>query len=208
MESLLASIGSAVTPQQRDALATPLRLEIFSHFASAEPLSARELAERMGRSPSSLYYHLHQLLKVGLLREAGERPRGTRTETLYQRAASALRLEPDGSAATREAILRTMTAAFRMAERDLEAALDSETTLPETPASATRTDGAPVFATRLHFRATSELLDEVRRHLTAALEVLERSDQQGPSGPEAGPHFSLTLALLPLRGREPAGEIE
>lgn len=201
METPLASLGTAATPPQRDALASPLRLEIFGHFASAEPLSARELAQRMGRSPSSLYYHLHQLVEVGLLRQAGERPRGSRTETLYERVGSALRLEPDGSAGTRDAILRTMAAAFRMAERDLE------TTLHAGPEVTARREGIPVLALRLHFRATPEVLDEVRGHLRAALEVIERLDAT-PSGSEAGAHYSLTLALLPLRGREPAGEPE
>lgn len=208
MQTQLASIGMAATPQQRDALSSPLRLEIFGHFAPASPLSVRDLAQRMGRSSSSLYYHLHQLVEVGLLREAGERPRGTRTETLYERVGSALRLEPDGSAETRDAILRAMVAAFRMAERDMEAALS---TLP-TPSTALegmdRCGGVPVFATRLHFRATPQVLDEVRGHLTAALEVLQRLADDPPTGHEAGPHYSLTLALLPLRGREPARETE
>lgn len=194
MDIPLSTLGTVATPEQREVLASPLRLEIFGHFPEGEPLSVRELALRMGRAPSSLYYHVDRLVDVGLLREAGEQPRGTRTEALYETVRSALRLEPDGSAGTRNALLRTMGAAFRMAERDLEAALDGM----ESPGDGG--EGIPIFATRLHFRATPEELNKVRDHLRAALEVVERLSGKAP-GPDAGAHHSLTLALLPLRGR-------
>jgi DNA-binding transcriptional ArsR family regulator len=187
------ALGSAATPEQRDALASPLRLEIFGHFLPAEPLSVRELAQRMGRSPHSLYYHVHALRDVGLLAEAGERPGATRPEALYAPAVSAVRLEPDGSAATRDAIRRTMAVGFRMAERDLEAALAPGA------ASAPGVDGLALLATRLHFRATREEIEEVRDHLSAAVAAIQRLAGRPPTD---GAHYSLTLALLPLRGRE------
>lgn len=187
MDTPLETIGSAATPEQRDALASPLRLEIFGHFLPRDRLSVADLAARMGRSRTSLYYHVHHLVDAGLLRKAGVRGGGRRAESVYEAAASAVRMEPDGSASTREALLRTMAAGFRMAERDLETALEETA-----PAGA-----EPVFATRLHFRATPDLLDEVRGHLRAALAALERATGKPPSGP----HYSLTLALLPLRGR-------
>lgn len=202
MERLLTSIGTAATPEQRDALASPLRQEIFGHFSPSEPMSVREVAVYMGRSPSSLYYHVHRLVDVGLLRRAGERPRGTRSEGLYEAVGSARRMEPDGSAETRDAILRTMAAAFRMAERDLESAL------PEAHEAVSASDD-PLFATRLHFRATPELLEEVRGHLSAALELVEQAIGRPPPSEADGSRLcSLTLALLPLRGRTPAGGSE
>lgn len=201
METPLSTLGAVASRDQREALASPLRLEIFGHFTEAEPLSVRELAERMGRAASSLYYHVDRLADVGLLREAGERRRGTRAERVYEAAHSTLRLEPDGSAATRDALLRTMGAAFRMAERDLEAALRRRR-FPGEGSGAT-----PTFATRLHFRATPTELDEIRGHLRAALEVVEGLAGR-PGGPESGAHYSLTLALLPLRGRERGTESE
>lgn len=199
MERPLTSIGTAGTPEQRDALASPLRLEIFGHFSPSEPMSVREVAACMGRTPSSLYYHVHRLVDVGLLRRAGERPRGTTTEALYEAVGSTRRMEPDGSAETRDAILRTMAAAFRMAERDLDAAL------PAAPEAVPKSGDEPLFATRLHFRATPELLEEVRGHLSAALDLVERATGQPPPTEVDGSRLcSLTLALLPLRGRAPA----
>lgn len=196
METPLDALGTAATAAQRDALASPLRLEIFGHFSPPDALSVRQLARRMGRSASSLYYHVHRLVDAGLLREAGERPRGTRTETLYEATASALRMAPDGSRETRDAILRTMAAGFRMAERDLEAALEGPGSSGEDGA------GVPVFATRLHCRATDETLEAVKDHLRKALELIGPPEADGRAGADAGSHYSLTLALLPLRGRD------
>jgi len=195
METPLQALGTAATPEQLDALASPLRLEIYGHFSPSEPLSVRELARRLGRSASSLYYHVHRLVEVELVREAGERPRGPRTETLYAAAAPGVRLEPDGSPEGRDAILRTLAAGFRMAERDLEAALEAR----DEDGGA---DAQPPFATRLHVRMTPEQLEEVRGHLRAALDLLLRLADEPPHGPEAGSHYSLTLAFLPLRGRD------
>jgi hypothetical protein len=87
-----------------------------------------------------------------------------------------------------------MGAAFRMAERDLEAALESA---PDDPR---------LLGMRAHFRATPRVLQQVRHHLEAALEVVQREARRG-SGRKQGPLYSLTLALLPLRGRDqPEGE--
>jgi DNA-binding transcriptional ArsR family regulator len=188
------ALGTAATPEQREALASPLRLEIFGYFASVDRLSVRELADRMGRSASSLYYHLHRMVDAGLLREAGERSRGPRTETLYERVGpGAKRLTSDGSPEARDAILRTMAAGFRMAERDLEAALEA--------GFAEGGSDLPT-ATRLHFRASRPQLEELRGHLRSALEVIARTAEEAPRASEPGSHYSLTLALLPLHGRE------
>lgn len=99
----------------------------------------------MGRSASSIYYHVHRLVEVGLLRESG---RGGRGEVLYEAVRSTVELSPDDGGSA-DAILRTMSAAFRMAERDLEAAL---------PAAASGEAEPRVSATRLHFRASPEVL--------------------------------------------------
>jgi hypothetical protein len=87
-----------------------------------------------------------------------------------------------------------MGAAFRMAERDLEAALESAPADPR------------LLGMRAHFRAPPRVLKQVRRHLQAALEIVQREARRG-AGRKQGPLYSLTLALLPLRGRsQPEGD--
>lgn len=177
------------SPAQRDALTSPIRLEILGLFTAPGPLSVRQLAERMGRSPSSVHYHVNLMVEVGLLREAGSRSRGTRSETLYEPVRRTVRFRGTPHPGEADATLRTMAAAFRMAERDLEAALDGG-------------GDAGLMATRIHFRGDRELVSEVRRHLRAVLDLLEeRAASSARPRPDESVH-SLTLALLPLRGRD------
>ena len=185
------------TREQRKALTSPLRLEILGQFTGPTPLSVRDLAERMGRTPHSIYYHVHLLARVGLLREIGARASGAgRSETLYQPVRDTIKLDAEPGA--EDTIRRTMAAAFRMAERDLDTALESAGR--RTPADP------PGLATRLHFRATPRVVKEVRRHLQAAIELVQREARRDAE-PRTGSMYSLTLALLPLRGRsQPAGD--
>ena len=179
------------TREQREALTSPLRLEILGQFAEPTPLSVRDLAQRMGRTPHSIYYHVHLMARVGLLREVGQRREGgPRSEALYQPVRNTFALDAAEPGAG-SAIQRTMAAAFRMAERDLESALESAGRRP--PADSR------LLGTRAHFRATPRVLKEVRRHLQAAMDVVQREARRGSS--QAAPLYSLTLALLPLRGR-------
>jgi hypothetical protein len=182
-----------VTREQREALTSPLRVEILGQFTGPTPLSVRDLAERMGRTPHSIYYHVHLLARVGLLREVGRREGGGRSEALYQPVRDRVGLDAADPGAGL-AIRRTMGAAFRMAERDLEAALESAPGDPR------------LFGMRAHFRAPPRVLKQVRRHLQAALEIVQREARRG-AGRDQGPLYSLTLALLPLRGRsQPEGK--
>lgn len=177
-----------VSREQRDALTSPLRLEILGQFTEPTPLSVRDLARRMGRTPHSIYYHVHLMARVGLLREVGQRREGGgRSEALYKPMRDRVALDAADPAAG-VAIRRTMGAAFRMAERDLESALQSAPGDPR------------LLGMRAHFRASPRVLKQVRRHLEAALEIVQREGRRG-AGPRQGPLYSLTLALLPLRGR-------
>lgn len=180
------------TPEQRDALTSPTRLEILGLFTAPGPLSVRELAERMGRSASSVHYHVNLMVEVGLLREVGVRPRGTRAETLYEPVRRTVRFRGTPHPGEADATLRTMAAAFRMAERDLEAALEPGTDAPE---------GAGLVATRIHFRADDALLAEVRSRLRGLLDLLRQEASRPDPPTSAEGIYSLTLALLPLRGR-------
>jgi hypothetical protein len=186
------------TREQRQALTSPLRLEILGQFTGPTPLSVRDLAERMGRTPHSIYYHVHLMARIGLLREVGPRTGGAgRSEALYQPVRDTIMLDAAEPAAG-DAIRRTMAAAFRMAERDLDSALESTGRAP--PADP------PGLGTRLHFRAPPRVLKEVRRHLQAAIDIVQREARRG-SGRSTGSMYSLTFALLPLRGRsQPEGD--
>jgi predicted transcriptional regulator len=179
---------------QRRALTSPIRLEILGHLDPGAA-SIAEVAERMGRPPTSLYYHFALLERVGLIRKAGGRKSGKRTEALYETIASKIGV-PAAKSAGRpdEHVLRTMGAAFRMAERDMEEALRSGTA---------RSEGRlrNFLATRLHCRLTNKSLSEINAHLRAIDRIIEKELRHTRKSPDAGHYCSVTIALMPLRGR-------
>jgi DNA-binding transcriptional ArsR family regulator len=179
--------------RQRKALASPIRLEILGQFTAGDPMSVAEIAARMGRPSTAIYYHVHQLEEVGLLARAGTRSGTKRDETLYQPVADQFDLTPDRG--NREHIrdaTTALSAAHRMATRDMQAALEC---------GDARTDGPArnLIATRMHGRLSPKTLKRVNAHLDALLELFLEI-----SSPEEDPDAefcSLTFALMPLRGR-------
>jgi DNA-binding transcriptional ArsR family regulator len=182
-------------PDQWSALASPLRLEILGLFTSREPLAIADMAAIMGRSAGSLYHHVGILEKAGLLRRTGTRPKGKRHEALFLPAAGRIEFDArsGGEAAVKLAV-KTMTASFRMAERDLEAAL-------EHPETATEGPGRNLMATRMHLRASPGFLAKINKHLSAIEKLLADEAARNPRPSVEDQHLSLTLALLPLKGR-------
>lgn len=181
--------------EQKAAISSPIRMEILGHFTSPEGMSIAEIAERMGRPPATLYYHFGILEDAGLLVRAGKRPGTKKSETLYEPVASRFEFpvarDPESEA---DAAVKAMSMAFRMAERDLEAALVS-------PDSRKAGKYRNVLAGRLHCRTTRDTLAEINTHLDAIQKILEREGRRTKLPPDADEYFSLTFALLPLRGR-------
>lgn len=181
---------------QRTAVASPLRLEVLGLFVSEDPLSISDMAVLMNRTPGSLYHHVRILEEAGFLKKTGTRPKGKRHEALYLPTAS--RFEYDTSSGEEDAIVnavKLMATGFRMAERDLEAALRSE----NRPMEGSESD---FYAFRVHLRASPERLTQINKHMNAVLDLLKPNEK---SSSEFGPddqHVSLTLALLPIKGRD------
>lgn len=195
MKKKTAKTMRASGDDQRNALASPLRLEILGLFTNPEPLAISDMALLMGRSAGSLYHHVGILEKAGLLLRSGTRPKGKRYEALFQPAANRIEMEADSEAADEvELVVKTLSAAFRMVERDLAAAITGGNCKQEGP-------DRNVFATRMHFRASPRLLAKVNKHLKALEELLTAAAASETKPKPDDQHLSLTLALLPLRGR-------
>jgi DNA-binding transcriptional ArsR family regulator len=71
----------------------PLRLEILR--LAREPVSASELAPRLGLSRQRVNYHVRRLARSGFLRPAGRRRRRNMIEQRYVASAGAFLLSPD-----------------------------------------------------------------------------------------------------------------
>lgn len=181
---------------KRAAIASPLRMEILGLFVSGEPLAISDMAEVMNRSAGSLYHHVRILEEAGLLQQAGTRPKSKRPEALYLPSAS--RFEYDTSSGDEDAInsaVKLMATNFRMAERDLEAALRSTKQPLEGP-------DPNFYALRLHVRATPELLGKINDHLKAIMDLISPTELSAADFGPDDQHVSLTLALLPIKGRD------
>lgn len=181
---------------QRRAFSSPLRQEILGYFAAGRSLSVREVAELMGRPPSGIHYHVRLLVQSGLLIKSGERREGRRREAEYSLAADAIAV-PSHSQSSDEGenslALETMASAFRMAERDMEAALSGGTARSEG-------DDRNFYAIRTHLRLSRREMAELNRRLDALLGVVLESIRRAEPSDE-DEFVSLTLALVPLPNR-------
>src|SRR5712691_5448112 len=81
-------------PEQLKALGHPLRLQVLEMLGgeSAEQLTNRELAQRLGVDPGHLHFHVRMLMKAGLI-ELAEGGRGR--EKPYRAVARTVRVAPE-----------------------------------------------------------------------------------------------------------------
>lgn len=137
------------------ALAHPVRLTVLSELQRRGPMTATQLSEVVGASPSVCSWHLRHLASFGLVRDAADPDGGTDRRSRWWRAeARGIRLEiPDGGegqAAARQLRTQMMTQATDYVSRwqaQTEPALDrtwskavhsGNTGLVLTPAEARR----------------------------------------------------------------------
>jgi DNA-binding transcriptional ArsR family regulator len=187
--------SSSRAAAQRIALSSAFRVEILGLFGGDEVLSVSDMARLTGRPATSLYHHVGVLEDAGILEAAGTRPKGKRFEKLYRAADAVVELEYDcEDEAARAQVAQTIAAAFRMAERDFNAALERDDLLVEGPLRNS-------LSFRVHMRASPDFIGELNERLDAITELI--TGQIGrPCEPNSRDQFlSLTLALLPLRGR-------
>jgi predicted ArsR family transcriptional regulator len=72
-------------------LMAPVRFEIIEVMRSIAPCSVGEIARALDRAADTLYPHLRQLVRIGVVVDAGERPGRTRSERLYDLVADDFR---------------------------------------------------------------------------------------------------------------------
>lgn len=181
------------TDEQKKAVASPIRLELLGLFIDHKPLSVAGMAERMGRPATGIHYHARVLEKAGILRRVGQKRSGRRPEALYIPVADVFKMEQQRDASPDDAV-KTMSTAFRMAERDMRAAMSD----PGTKSSGPYRN---IFGGRLHCRMSKKDLAELNRLLREIEKMLSTLHKtRKPSKDDA--FISLTVALMPLRNRE------
>jgi predicted transcriptional regulator len=184
------------TEEQRRAVGSPLRLEILGLFTERKPLSVAQMAQGMGRPATAIHYHVRVMEKAGLLRRAGRKSGARRPEVLYIPTADVFKMEHrrDEPEVTAAAALKTLSMAFRMAERDMQAALTN-------PKSKSSGPYRNIYGGRMHCRLAKQDLAELNRHLRDIEKLLLRANKSREPSP-SDTFVSVTMALMPLRNRE------
>jgi DNA-binding transcriptional ArsR family regulator len=162
------------TDAERRALASVLRLRIL-RLCLYEPLTNRQIAQRLDRNPATVLHHVRTLADQGFL-VAGQPRRGRRgsREIPYRATGKSWTLElaepaaTSGAAAGSNTLLRTILA---------EVAL-----VPE----------SEVDASRLGLQLSDEHTEELRSRLAAVLDEFARRPQD-----PGGRRWSLFLAFHP-----------
>ena len=107
---------------RRSPLVLPLRMEIVEELLSRGPSSIAELARALVRPQSSLYYHVHKLVKAGVVREKEHRKAKRQVEVVYALVPRQARLEAKRAVERAESVARLASSVLRKAERTCEQA--------------------------------------------------------------------------------------
>lgn len=157
------------TEEEARALASPLRLRILRLCLDVS-LTNKEIAERLGRDPASVLYHVRRLVRTGFLVAEQER-RGTR--------------------GAREVPYRSTGKSWTLSVGESEDPRLATTTLVEAfVQDATRIGFEKVDSTRMGLRLTPEEYDELSRRMH---ELVEEFRLRGSTGAP----WSLFIGLHP-----------
>jgi DNA-binding transcriptional ArsR family regulator len=173
-------------PAQLEALKSPARMEILSAVDGLGDCTAAELASALGRTQSSLYFHLGKLAKVGLLlRKEGERG------AIFRTPPGSLELGYDPHDARHlSSMLEGAAAILRAAERALRSALESGAARVRGSRRDTTLQSQRAFLGADELRAVNEHVNEIERIFDQA------------KGARAGRLVSFTACLAPVAPKE------
>lgn len=173
-----------------EVLASPARQELISHLAVA-PATVAELAQALGRTRQSLYYHLATLEKAGLAKGAGWRGEGRSRERIFQIAVHDLVVGPNlGVRQERDLAARAATAMLRLIGREFRDALADPKIRREGP-------GRQLAAMRGKARLTARELVRLNALFREIYALLA-----GARSRRRGRIYSVTLVVTPSRRQE------
>lgn len=172
--------------EELGAIASGRRQPIIDLLAASGPLSAREIARNIGLKPSAIYFHLEQLMQVGLVVERGSRKAGRRTEQLFDTVATRMRIGvAPGSDDSAEIWEQLHLSQSRQTDRDFVSGLTMSDAIGEGSQRNLRTF-------RVIGSPNPDQLARVNALLDEALDILWES-----AGGD-GPLVSLSAVVAPL----------
>ncbi len=174
-------------------MADPLRVHIVEILIS-EPLPVKQIAQRLGLSPSKLYYHVNQLEEHGLIQVVDTRMVSGIVEKQYRAVSKQYRVKHELlSTATEEGrrgVNTAITAAIDSTKDDILRSLEARQFETE--------HGAPphprkALVVRHHKRLSESDADEFRRRLNALADEFDEAPESDPEGQS----FGLLIAYYP-----------
>ncbi len=162
------------------------RRDIIGLLANEADLSAREIAERLGRGVTALYRHLDVLVESGLIRQSGSRPGLKRPESLFALAGPLYSAEKAiETAQGRIALAQAATRYAAAASRKFSRAMQNGTGRPFA-------DDANVTFSNVDLQLDRAALIELQRLLQEFLASARKLRVQGES-------VTITVLIAPLR---------
>lgn len=178
-------------PRQLAAMVSPVRHQMVRLMCVLGECTVRELAERLGRSPESLYYHVRALERVGLIVLTRRRSTAGKPEALYHLAGEYLFTDPTQTDPEYlSAMQRSVSSLLRLADRQLHAALETQKEQGTPRAPNFRIQQYQARLSRRDLKRLQALLDELST-------FLEEHDD-----PRESAISSVTFAVAPMRVRE------
>jgi DNA-binding transcriptional ArsR family regulator len=172
------------TPRQLDVLSSPVRGEIIEVMTRLGECTIAQIAERMERSAESLYHHMKQLRRIGIVRVVERRKGKRQLERVFALEATDFRIDDSQrSAAFRRALLRMSRTHLQLAMRQMEASIDRNSQKLDGP-WATHRVGRDLVS------LSGKSLAELNRRLTELHVWLGEVDD-----PEAPNRIALTMAM-------------
>jgi AcrR family transcriptional regulator len=169
-------------------LASPVRMDVLQAFSTSTRLTVREIAQRLGKSRGSLYYHVRELQAAGVLREVDRRLVSRRYESVYEIVSDVLSVAAEASGSDAEGAIKLVWSTLRRAAREFESAMRDG-----------RLESAGEAPVGQHLRAwlTAKDRAKVQAHLAKIQEICLAA-----SAKEDGELYSLTTLLVPLDAEE------
>lgn len=180
---------------QVKALAHPLRLSIVETLAASEPMTTKQVAEKLGEKPTRLYHHVDLLEKAGLIRLTHTKQNRGTTEKYYEAIARQFRADADlfseeQSEDQDNAIRSMIRTVFDNTTSELLRLVDTQS------AGELLEDEGLLSYVEMHL--TQEQIDEVQQKLKEVIEHLQTFDDPEADSDDELRKYRLTLAHYPL----------
>lgn len=178
-------------------IAHTLRHQIIESL-TLEPLTVKQIADKLGLSPSKLYYHVNLLEEHGLIQVVEKRVVANLIESVYQASAPCLEVDPGllafGTDEGRQALHSMLASGLDATRDDL---LDSLEARAAQLARGAKEDPRRVLSTRSLSRINKAQAEAFLARLKQLVKEFEASDADPGPGEEALQLYALQIVFYP-----------